>query len=97
MLTVVLTIGSTVGSTAGSTVGSMVSLTVGFKVSSMVGSTFGSTWLCWVIDLSKAFNSSDERLNELIVLQTRFTGFVKQTCHFTGFNGYCNSDKTHRE
>jgi hypothetical protein len=28
----------------------------------------GSTWLCWAINLSKAFDSSDERLNELVVL-----------------------------
>jgi hypothetical protein len=72
MSTVVLTVGSTVGLTVGSTVGSTVGLTV------------GSTWLCWAIDLSKEFGSSDERLNELVVLQTRFTGFVKRTRHFTG-------------
>ncbi len=46
MLTVVSTVGSMVGLTAGSTVGLMV----------------GSTWLCWAIDLSKAFDSSEERL-----------------------------------
>ncbi len=73
-------VGSTVGSMVGSTASSMVDSTVG----SMVGSTVGLIWLSWAINLSKAFDSSDERLNELIVLQTHFTGFVKQTCHFTG-------------
>ncbi len=76
----VLTVGSMVGSMVGSTVGS----TMGSMVGSTVGSMVGLTWLCWAIDLSKAFDSSDERLNELVVLQTRFTGFVKQTRHFTG-------------
>ncbi len=37
-----------------SMVGSRVGLTVGLMV--------GSTWLCWAINLSKAFNSSDKRL-----------------------------------
>ncbi len=76
----VSTVGSTVGSAVGSTVGSTVGSMVGSTVSSMVG----LTWLCWAIDLSKAFDSSDKRLNELVVLQTRFTGFVKRTRRFTG-------------
>jgi hypothetical protein len=46
--------------------GSSVGLTVGLMVD--------STWLCWAINLSKAFDSSDERLNELVVSQIRFTG-----------------------
>jgi hypothetical protein len=54
---VVLTVGLTLGSTVGSMVGSTVGLTA--------GSTVGSTWLCWAIDLSKAFDSSDERLSRL--------------------------------
>jgi hypothetical protein len=29
-------------------------------VGSTVGSAVGSTWLCWAIDLNKAFDSSDE-------------------------------------
>ncbi len=53
MLTVVSMVGSTVG------------LTVGSMVGSMVGSTVGSTWLCWAIDLGKAFDSSDKRLLRL--------------------------------
>jgi hypothetical protein len=65
-------------------------------VGSTVGSTVGLTWLCWAINLSKAFDSSVERLNKLIVLQTCFTGFINQTHRFTGFNGYYNSDMTHR-
>ncbi len=36
---------------------STVVLTVGLMV--------GSTWLCWAINLSKAFNSSDKRLLRL--------------------------------
>ena len=48
-------------STVGSTVGSMV----GSKVGSKVGLTVGLSWLCWAIDLSKAFDSSDERLLRL--------------------------------
>ncbi len=48
-------------------VGSTVGLMVGSKVGSTVGLTVGLTWLCWAIDLSKAFNSSDKRLNELVV------------------------------
>ena len=76
------------GSTLGSMVDSMVTSMVGSTVDSMVG----STWLCWAIDLSKAFDSSDERLNKLVVLQTCFTGFVKQTRHFTGsFKGSLNA------
>ncbi len=67
----VLRIGSLVGSMVGSTVGSMV----GSKVGLTVGLMAGSIWLCWAINLSKAFDSSDERLNELVVLQTRSTGF----------------------
>ncbi len=49
MSMVVSTVGSMVGSTVGSTVGLMV----------------GSTWLCWAINLSKAFDSSDERFLRL--------------------------------
>ncbi len=64
----VLAIGSMVGSTFGLTVGSMV----------------GSTWPCWAINLSKEFDNSDKRLNELVVLQTCFAGFIKQTRRFTG-------------
>ncbi len=40
---------------------SMVVSTVGSTVGLMVG----STWLCWAINISKAFNSSDERLLQL--------------------------------
>jgi hypothetical protein len=36
--------------------------TVVSTVGLTVGSTVGSTWLCWAINLSKVFNSSDERL-----------------------------------
>jgi hypothetical protein len=43
-----------------------------------------SDLLCWASNLSEAFDSSVDRLNKLVVLQTRFTGFVKQTHHFTG-------------
>jgi hypothetical protein len=64
-------------STVVSTVGSTVDLTVGSTVGLMVGLTVGLTWLCWAVNLSKAFNSSDKRLNKIVVLQTRFTGFVK--------------------
>ncbi len=63
MSTVVLTVGLLVGLTVGSTAGS----TVGSKVGLTVGSTVGSTWLCWAINLSEAFDSSDERLNDLVV------------------------------
>ncbi len=56
-----------IGLPVGSTVGSRVGLTVGSKVGSTVGSMVGSTWLCWAINLSKAFASSDERLNNLVV------------------------------
>jgi hypothetical protein len=31
----------------------------------MVGCSINSTWLCWAIDLSKAFDSSDEKLLRL--------------------------------
>jgi hypothetical protein len=83
-----------IGSTVGLTVGSMVGLTV----SLMVGSMVGLTWLCWAINLSKAFDSSDEKLNKPIVLQTCFTGllfFVLLTAiSQEGGNGYYNSDIT---
>jgi hypothetical protein len=59
-----------IGSTFGSTVDSMV----GSTFSSMVGSTIGSTWLIWAINLSKAFDSSDEKLNNLVILRARFKG-----------------------
>jgi hypothetical protein len=59
---------STIGLTFGSTVGSTVSLTVGLTV--------GLTWLSWAINLSKAFDSSDKKLNNLVVLQARFTGLL---------------------
>jgi hypothetical protein len=78
------TVVSRIGLPVGSTVSSMADSMVGSKVGLMVG----STWLCWAINLSKAFDSSDERLNELVVLQNRFTGFVKQTRRFTGFNSF---------
>jgi hypothetical protein len=61
---------SAIGLTFGSTVGS----TVGLTFSLTVGSTVSSTWLSWAINLSKAFDSSDEKLNDLVVLQARFTG-----------------------
>jgi hypothetical protein len=67
---------------------STVSLMVGSKVGLIVGSMVGSTWLCWAINLSKALDSSDERLNKLIILQTCFTGLVKRTHRFTGFNDF---------
>jgi hypothetical protein len=35
---------------------------VGLLVDLTGGSTVRSTWLCWAIDLSEEFNSSDERL-----------------------------------
>ena len=57
----------TIGLLVGSMVGSTVSLTVDSKVGLMVGLTVGLTWLCWAINLSKAFDSSDERLNDLVV------------------------------
>jgi hypothetical protein len=63
MSTVVSTIGFPVGLTVGSMVGSMV----GSKVGSTVGSTVSLTWLCWTINLSKALDSSDERLNDLVI------------------------------
>jgi hypothetical protein len=80
MLTVISTVGSTVGSTVDSIAGSTMGSMVGLMMSLMVG----LTWLCWTIDLTKVFDISDERLNKLVVLQTCFTGFIKQTCHFTG-------------
>ncbi len=61
-------------STIGLTFGSMVGSTVGSTFSSTVGLTVGSTWLSWAINLSKAFDGSDKKLNGLVVLQTRFTG-----------------------
>jgi hypothetical protein len=60
------TISSMFRLTVGSTVGLMFSLTVGLTV--------GSTWLSWAINLSKAFDSSDKKLNDLLVLQARFIG-----------------------
>jgi hypothetical protein len=39
--------------------------TVVLMVGSMVGSMVSLTRLCWAIDLSKAFNSSDKRLLRL--------------------------------
>jgi hypothetical protein len=60
----------TIGSTFGSMVGSMVGLTFSLTV----GSTVGSTWLSWAINLSKAFDSSDKKLNNLVILQACFTG-----------------------
>jgi hypothetical protein len=62
-----VTVVSTIGLPVGLTVGSTVGLTVGSKVGSTVGLTVGSTWLCWAINLSKAFDSSDERRNNLVV------------------------------
>jgi hypothetical protein len=58
----------------GSMFGSMVGSTVGSTFSSTVSSTVGSTWLSWAINLSKAFDSSDKKLNDLVVLQACFTG-----------------------
>ncbi len=55
-------------------IGLMVGSTVGLTVVLTVGLMVGLTWLCWAINLSKAFDSSDEKLNKLVVLQTRFTG-----------------------
>ncbi len=59
----VLMIGSPVGLTVGSTVSSMVDSKVGM----MVGLMVGLTWLCWAINLSKVFDSSEKRLNKLVV------------------------------
>jgi hypothetical protein len=73
-LTVGSTFGSTVSSTFSLTVSSTFSLTVGLTVGSPVGSTVSLTWLCWAINLSKAFDSSDQKLNNLVVLQALFTG-----------------------
>ncbi len=53
---------STVVLTVGLTVGLVVHLMGGLTVGLTVGSTVGSTWLCWAINLSKAFDSSDKRL-----------------------------------
>jgi hypothetical protein len=64
----------------------------------MVGSMVGLTWLCWAINLSEAFDSSDKKLNELVVLQTRFTGSsfygLLTAISQEGGNGYYNSDIT---
>jgi hypothetical protein len=72
----------------------MAGLTVGSKV----GLTVGSTWLCWAINLSKAFDSSDEKLNKLVLLQTRFTGSsfygLLMAISQEGGNGYNNNDIT---
>ncbi len=59
----------TIGSTFGLTVGSMV----GLMFSSTASLTVGLTWLSWAINLSKAFDSSDKKLNNLVVLQACFT------------------------
>ncbi len=72
-------------------------LTVVSMVALMVGSTVGSTWLCWAINLSEAWKLRQEAFtaiswagltglswNKLIILQTCFTGFIKQTHCFTG-------------
>jgi hypothetical protein len=57
---------------------SMIGLMFGLMVGSTVGLTFSLTvsltWLSWAINLSKAFDSSDKKLNNLVVLQARFTG-----------------------
>ena len=75
-----------------SMVGKTVSLTVGSKVGLTVGSMVGSTWLCWAINLSKAFDSSDKKINELVVLQTCFTGLsfygLLRAISREGGNGY---------
>jgi hypothetical protein len=42
--------------------GLTVGLTVGLTFSSTVGLMAGLTWLSWAINLSKAFNGSDEKL-----------------------------------
>jgi hypothetical protein len=77
-LTFGLTFGSTFSSTVGLTVGLMVSstfsLTVGLTVGLAVGSMVGLIWLCWAINLSKAFDTSDKKLNNLVVLQAGFKG-----------------------
>jgi hypothetical protein len=52
----------------------MIGLMVSSTFSSTVGSTVDSTWLCWAINLSQVFDSSDKKLNNLVVLQARFTG-----------------------
>jgi hypothetical protein len=44
---------------------STVVLMVGSTVGLTVGSTVESTWLCWAIDLSNVFDSSDEKLLRL--------------------------------
>ncbi len=43
-------------------------LTVGFTVGLTVGLMARLTWQCWAINLSKAFDSSDKRLNKLVRL-----------------------------
>jgi hypothetical protein len=68
------TIGSMFGSTVGSTFGSTFSSTVGSTAGLMVSLTVGLTWLCWAINLSEAFDSSDKKLNYLVILQARFKG-----------------------
>jgi hypothetical protein len=77
-LMVSLMFGSTVGLTfslmVGLTVSSTFSLTAGLTVGLTVGLAVGSTWLCWAINLSKAFDSSGKMLNDLVVLQACFTG-----------------------
>jgi hypothetical protein len=45
---------------------------VGSKLGLTVDLTVGLSLLCWAINLSKVFDSSDKKLNELVVLQTRF-------------------------
>jgi hypothetical protein len=91
-------VGSTIGLTVGLTADSTVGSTVGSKVGLTVGSMFGSTWLCWAINLSKAFDSSDEKLNKLVILQTRFTSspfyWLLTTISQEGSNIYYNSDMT---
>ncbi len=62
MLKVALTIGLPVGLT----VGSMVDSTVSSKVGLTVDLAVGLTWLCWTIDLSKSFDSSDKRIMNLL-------------------------------
>ncbi len=47
---------------------------MGLMVGLTLGRTIVSTCPCWAINLGKVFDSSDKRLNELVVLQTHFTG-----------------------
>jgi hypothetical protein len=56
------------------TIGLMVGLMASLMVGLTVGLTVSLIWLCWAINLSKAFDSSDKKLNKLVVLRTRFTG-----------------------